>query len=529
MLWTLLALASLVALGGFIAYYGDLQGRRWGKKRVSWLGLRPKHTAILITSLTGAFIALLSIGTLLAINAPVREVVLRGEEAIRENKQLDAQLVAERIANDNKLREERNLEQLEHARLDNAESATAEKQQQVEGLNEKLTRLDARERKLLQEYNARLREVDELKQVRIPSLQLQLSSLLHNRTELEAQNKTAGEINKEVGKANLELERTNIAVAKNSQELKAANDKLVAGNKDLIAQRDELFKESTVLSEANQRLLAGNRDQEQQAHDLQARVDQLNHDMEQLNYEFGFLSNERMSIAHSYLALRQGKFSLRTGAELARRTLDSHLSPDAVRLRLNQLLDEASAEAIAHGAARGDNDRAVRIVSKRALTLTGAQDADESASLDYLAQRLAASDTPVVVVANAVNNSVQGEQVLIELTPFAVRRVFAKDAPVAQCVIDSHEPTDRVFDSLVRFLNTEVRDAALKAGTIPQVDPDTGQQRIGSIGTSDLINLTERIRRMGGQVLVVALATDQTTSADPLRLTFKLARPPAKG
>ncbi len=40
MFWTILALLLMVVLGGFISYYGDLQGRRWGKKRVSWFGLR---------------------------------------------------------------------------------------------------------------------------------------------------------------------------------------------------------------------------------------------------------------------------------------------------------------------------------------------------------------------------------------------------------------------------------------------------------------------------------------------------------
>src|SRR5579862_3126461 len=91
MVWTILALLSLIILGGFISYYGDLQGRRWGKRRVSWFGLRPKHTAILITSLTGAFISLLSIVTLLLISPQVRDVVLSGEHAIRENKRLIAE------------------------------------------------------------------------------------------------------------------------------------------------------------------------------------------------------------------------------------------------------------------------------------------------------------------------------------------------------------------------------------------------------------------------------------------------------
>src|SRR5579871_6337777 len=88
MFWTILALVLWIALGGFISYYGDLQGRRWGKKRVSWFGLRPKHTAILITSLTGGFIALMSIVTLLMVMPAVRDVILRGEAAIRTNKDL---------------------------------------------------------------------------------------------------------------------------------------------------------------------------------------------------------------------------------------------------------------------------------------------------------------------------------------------------------------------------------------------------------------------------------------------------------
>src|ERR1700722_5419024 len=90
MVWTALALLSMVILGGFISYYGDLQGRRWGKKRVSWFGLRPKHTAILITSLTGGFIALLSVLSLMIIAPAVRDVILRGENAIHENESLIA-------------------------------------------------------------------------------------------------------------------------------------------------------------------------------------------------------------------------------------------------------------------------------------------------------------------------------------------------------------------------------------------------------------------------------------------------------
>ena len=76
MFWTLAILLLLVVTGGFISYYGDLQGRRWGKRRVSWFGMRPKHTAILITSITGSVIALLTVGAVMLAAPNVANVIL---------------------------------------------------------------------------------------------------------------------------------------------------------------------------------------------------------------------------------------------------------------------------------------------------------------------------------------------------------------------------------------------------------------------------------------------------------------------
>ena len=81
---TVLALIMTVFMGGLIAYNGDLIGRKFGKRRVTMLGLRPKHTAILITSVTGIFISALTTGVLFMLVKPVRTVILEGEEAIRQ-------------------------------------------------------------------------------------------------------------------------------------------------------------------------------------------------------------------------------------------------------------------------------------------------------------------------------------------------------------------------------------------------------------------------------------------------------------
>ncbi len=60
----------LLVLSGFLAYLGDILGRRIGRKKLTLFGLRPKYTAIFITVLTGVLITLftLTIMTLLSQN-----------------------------------------------------------------------------------------------------------------------------------------------------------------------------------------------------------------------------------------------------------------------------------------------------------------------------------------------------------------------------------------------------------------------------------------------------------------------------
>lgn len=78
----------LIAVSGVIAYTGDLLGRRMGKRRLTVLGMRPRHTAIVITTVTGMLIAALALGTMLAINRQVRWALVRGQAILAQNYQL---------------------------------------------------------------------------------------------------------------------------------------------------------------------------------------------------------------------------------------------------------------------------------------------------------------------------------------------------------------------------------------------------------------------------------------------------------
>ena len=79
-----LALAVFVCVCGFIAYAGDVLGRRMGKRRLSLFGLRPRHTAIVTTSITGMLIAMFTIAVMAVASTHVRELVLRGAEIVQK-------------------------------------------------------------------------------------------------------------------------------------------------------------------------------------------------------------------------------------------------------------------------------------------------------------------------------------------------------------------------------------------------------------------------------------------------------------
>ena len=67
-----LAILSLIIASALLSVLGDSVGTKWGKKRVSVFGLRPKNTSRLITAITGAMIAAGIIAVMAALSQDVR-------------------------------------------------------------------------------------------------------------------------------------------------------------------------------------------------------------------------------------------------------------------------------------------------------------------------------------------------------------------------------------------------------------------------------------------------------------------------
>lgn len=82
-MYGVLLVVILVVMGGAIAYIGDKLGSKVGKKKLSVFGLRPKHTSIVVTIITGILITSLTLGVMTLTSENVR-VALFGMERLNQ-------------------------------------------------------------------------------------------------------------------------------------------------------------------------------------------------------------------------------------------------------------------------------------------------------------------------------------------------------------------------------------------------------------------------------------------------------------
>ena len=82
-MYSLVLIFTLIIISGLIAFVGDWVGLKIGKKRVTVFGLRPHHTAVFITIISGIMIAIITV-TILAISSNDVRTALFGMEELKE-------------------------------------------------------------------------------------------------------------------------------------------------------------------------------------------------------------------------------------------------------------------------------------------------------------------------------------------------------------------------------------------------------------------------------------------------------------
>jgi uncharacterized protein (DUF3084 family) len=535
MFWTTIALVMTVLMGGIIAYNGDLIGRKFGKRRVSMFGLRPKYTAILITSVTGVMISALTTGVLFLLVPPVRDVILRGEAAIAHLPRLEADNL--------RLQSNINRNQVQIAELSEDVAAKQRDKQEAD------RKYQQTERKKNQ-AEARLAEVGTLLQKeQADLLQLRKEQVAREQVvrQLEHRQKRLMAANASLQKKNGELVALNATLSIKNVQLVDQNKRLTALNTDLAQQNNLVQRENSELANQNEDLVRNN-DKLTKANEVLARSNKLQRDMEDdlrqknrvLAQENGQLETQNSSmksalakigphyssIAEAYWVARNRRVAVHKDEDLARIVIPANSSPEKVRSTIDELLHNASESARAKGAGSGDRLMAVQVVDREFL----ARGPDGGETLipvsatervDAVVSRLSWQSVPTCVLAIAVANSAETEPAAVDLQPFPNRLVYKKGQIVTRKWINGTQSPDGVFNDLVRFLK-ELGQQALEQGMIPRMDPISGEPQVGALGGADLVKLVQRVKEIGGRVQIRAVAKGDVYSADPLDLDYRV-------
>jgi len=280
---TAILILLLLALCGFIAYLGDLLGRRLGKKRLSVFGLRPKHTAILLTVVTGVLIAAVTFGMAMLSVPGFRRVVIQGERLAAQNSRL-------------------------------------------RGVNSRLD-VEIRERT---EQNSKL-------ETRNGELARANTGFIEKNRELQATNHKLVTDNQGLNTKNAQLSSANRALTGQNSELRLANTGLKARN-------SSLEHKSTELLATNGRLLS-ERDTIRKDRDrLGLQVTSYRRDRQRLNVEVNKLRGEIESLAAVANNYRQEQYRFRRGQSIENSSQMLPPNPPADVLRRS--VDKAIFEAI---------------------------------------------------------------------------------------------------------------------------------------------------------------------------------------
>lgn len=163
-----LLILVLILLSGVIAYVGDFLGRRVGKRKLSVLALRPRHTAILISIITGILISTVTLAILSVASQDVRTALFGMEELKAKLASLNEEVLS-RNAEIERMKETVRMYEEQVATLSEKEKelslSKASLEEQVRSLQESIGELE-KQRKALQDE--------------IQSLQIELTRLRAN-------------------------------------------------------------------------------------------------------------------------------------------------------------------------------------------------------------------------------------------------------------------------------------------------------------------------------------------------------------
>lgn len=479
---------AILILGGVIATVGDRIGTRVGKKRLSLFKLRPKHTAIVITIITGVGISLSTLGIILLADKNLRRGILeleRTQNILREKLKLlkkteDQKGQVEQELNEAKKQQVEAQEKLE--KINKILKQTDAKQQVTQAqLKDTLTR-QAQTQGQLERTTSQLGQV--VKQYQQAKSELENVSRLRNK-QLQKNEQLKAERDRLYNEAQKALNEAKVAIEKRDREIKSRNLQLEDRDRK-ISELDRLIQKRN--SEI--------KTQEQEIAQRQKVIEEKQSLLKKLRTQQQFLQQQIGKLGESNQELRRGKLALFRGQVLAEAVV-SVKEPTAARQAVIRLLQEANRNAIATLKEPGVNQ-----ANPEPLYVTKSQVQRLSKEID--------DGREYVVRIFSAQNYVKGEkriEIFADATPNEI--VFSREEVLAATTVNPKKMTFYQLRQRIELLMTASQFRARSAGILKDVQFD-----------SSFLSLMKQLRKYDREVDIKAISVQDTYTEGPLKVKF---------
>lgn len=494
-------IAAFCLVGAVIAYGADNLGRYLGKKRHTLFGLRPRHTATLLTVGAGFLLPALTVFVMWLVSKDVRIILAEGSRAAaeRDRKTLELNQRVQEVAA--KTLEIGNLERqraVAQKNLSNAAKQLQSRKQEVD----RLLSLSSKLRSQVADFSRQVRAT----RSQLASLKSQFDQLDERYRTISGNYKQVDASLRDANARNIQLDLEARRLEKEIDRSKKQYDELRTREENA---RRELDETASKYKDLEGQFAEAKRKSEADLERTRLQLDELRGEIDNLRQ-----ISQTLTLNVDSARTRPMIFQL--GEELVRQPIPAGSNAEACRAALTSVLRGAKLEAQRRGA-----DPSLRQAAAGLTELTGQGGQRVSIEEQENALIAAAVGKPdqMVYIANALWNSFNGEFVPLRVQALPNPVVFQMGQIIEEARIDGTVPEDGILQQISRFLTNDVQTRARLSRMIPAVGR---VEQFGSVSSEEVLNLVKQIRSAGRIVRLQAIALYETRAADPLRLEFRI-------